>query len=180
MGDAVVEPPPVSDAVVEPPPVSDAFVEPPPLEGAGAVLFAEVLETTRIYIASNYEAFGRSELTFRTLKTAIAETHGIRYGDLDIQTSLGSALDDAVEEITHRCDAGKRRVGCVFGHVDEAQTLGERLASRWALVAVACALVLAFAWLSKKRRASNRAAAASGTAAKHRRAEPGARRKKDH
>ena len=64
--------------------------------------------------SDNYAAFGEGSLTHRTLKNHLASKLNTPYTTFDINGKLGERLDDEVEYIIKRCNAGKEdKDGCV-------------------------------------------------------------------
>ena len=72
------------------------------------------LQLAREYIDSHYDDFANATLTFRNLKTHLAESTGLPYSAFANDSPLGASLDDEVEAITKRCDTGKVDKACIF------------------------------------------------------------------
>lgn len=60
----------------------------------------------RGYIFGHYQQFASSELTFRDLKTHIAESLSLTYEDLQ-PDEVSSVIEDESDKIANRCDGGK-------------------------------------------------------------------------
>ena len=60
----------------------------------------------RDYIFSHYEQFTSSELTFRDLKTFLANSLELTYDDLQ-PDEVALVIEDESDKIANRCDGGK-------------------------------------------------------------------------
>lgn len=115
-----------------------------------------IIETLRVYIAANYEKFGASELTFRTLKGHLVSKLGVEYESLALGTGrYGDTLDDEVDVIAVRCDGGAHPVACVFlpdyvPPVDLLEKYKPQLAAGAALLAGALLLKIARSVLRRR------------------------------
>jgi|Transcript_61614 hypothetical protein len=76
----------------------------------------------REYIFGRYEQFGTSELTFRHLKTHLAQNLALTYEALSTD-EYQSIIEDETDKIANRCDGGNvERSACMrrFGLVAES------------------------------------------------------------
>ncbi|KAL3921444.1 MAG: hypothetical protein SGPRY_004901, partial [Prymnesium sp.] len=60
----------------------------------------------RSFVFSQYHKFAQSELTFRDLKTHVAEALDVPYEELK-RDEVSSVIEDETDKITNRCDGGK-------------------------------------------------------------------------
>ena len=73
--------------------------------------FRDEVETlVRDYIWANYDAFRKSELTFRTLKEHIVANTQYTYKDLK-RDDRSEVIESTTDEIANKCDMGKVPLG---------------------------------------------------------------------
>jgi hypothetical protein len=89
---------------------------------AGTRIFERaVVPLIRDYVFAHYDDFAASQLTFRDLKTHLAEAMRVPYEELQ-SDELSEVIEDAVDVIANKCDGGQ------VAAEDCATTLGFDLA----------------------------------------------------
>jgi hypothetical protein len=74
---------------------------------AGTRIFERaVVPLVRDYVFAHYDDFAASRLTFRDLKTHLAETMRVPYEELK-SDELSEVIEDAVDVIANKCDGGQ-------------------------------------------------------------------------
>lgn len=85
------------------------------------VFRAAVRPLIRSFIFSQYDKFAASQLTFRDLKTHVAQVLEVPYEELK-NDETSAVIEDETDAITNRCNGGKLlRTDCMslFGEKEE-------------------------------------------------------------